>query len=263
MTTTALDVVLAEAWKGLRISWYYKFNMVMQLITMSVIFLFLVFFLGGGNLDRAQLSTAVLGYVVWFFAINMISAVGIDLIGEAQTGTLEQMCMSISPLALLLVGRAVAALVTATVLVAVLDMVLVIGFGTPIPVSGTGLLMMGITLAGLFGFALIIGGGTLVFKHVGALANLMINMILFTNGTLLSVDHFPGWLATVANSLPSTQGVTLLRAAVLDGRPVTSMWSDGSLPGLLVNSAVYLVLGWLVFEAGARRARVRGSLGQY
>jgi ABC-2 type transport system permease protein len=123
--------------------------------------------------------------------------------------------------------------------------------------------MLGITLAGLFGFALIIGGATLVFKHVGTLANLIINMLIFTNGTLLSVDHFPAWLTAVANTLPSTQGVTLLRESVLNGRPVASMWSDGSLPSLLANSAMYLVLGWLIFEAGARRARVRGSLGQY
>ncbi|MCW2917359.1 MAG: type transporter [Actinomycetia bacterium] len=263
MIFTGLHVVLAEARKCLRIAWYYKFDMVMQVVTLSFIFLLLVFFLGKGSVNSADLSTAVLGYLVWLYAINMINAVGIELIGEAQAGTLEQMYMSVSPPELAMVGRAVAALVTTTIMVGILDIALVLFLHTPIPVSWTGLAMLLITLAGLFGFALIIGGATLRFKHVGGLANLMINVIFFTNGTLLSIDHFPGWLTAIANSLPTTQGVTLLREAVLHGRSLPTMWGDGSLPRLLGNSAVYLVIGWLVFEAGARGARRRGSLGQY
>ncbi|WP_116201502.1 ABC transporter permease [Amycolatopsis circi] len=261
--SAAAHVVLAEARKGLRVNWYYKFNMVMQLVTLTAIFLFLVFFLGHGSMDPGQLTSALLGYVVWFYAVNMVSWVGIDLVSEAQTGTLEQMCMSVSPPELLLLGRAVAALVTTTGLVAVLDLVLLASFGVSVPVSGGGLLMLALTLTGLFGFGLMIGGAMLVFKHVGALANLMINMIIFTNGTLLPVDEFPRWLTTIANSLPSTQGVTMLRESVLQGRSLAAMWSDGGLPGLLLNTGIYLGLGVLVFEVGIRRARVRGSLGQY
>ncbi|HEY4458906.1 MAG TPA: ABC transporter permease [Pseudonocardiaceae bacterium] len=260
---TAASVVLAETRKGLRISWYYKFNMVMQLVTLSAIFLFLVFFLGNGNLDRGQLTTALLGYVVWFYAVNLISGVGIDLISEAQTGTLEQMCMSVSAPALLLLGRALSQLVTTTVLIAALDVVLTVTLHATVPLSLVGILLLLITLAGLFGFGLMIGGAVLVFKHVGALANLIVNMMIFTNGTLLPVDHFPRWLTLIVNSLPSTQGVTLLRESVLEGRSLIAMWSDGELPGLLLNTAIYLALGLLVFGLGLRRARHRGSLGQY
>jgi ABC-2 type transport system permease protein len=260
---TSVNIILAEARKSLRIAWYYKFEMAMQLVTLSVIFLFLIFFLGKGKVDSAELSSAVLGYLVWLYAINMINSVGIELIAEAQTGTLEQMCMSVSVAELALLGRAVATLVTTTIMIGVLDVALLVFLHTPIPFSFTGLAMLLITLAGLFGFALMIGGATLMFKHVGGLANLMINMIVFTNGTLLSVDHFPAWLAALANTLPSTRGVTLLRAAVLDGRSLGSMWGDGSLLLLLANSGMYLAAGWLVFEAGARGARRRGSLGLY
>jgi ABC-2 type transport system permease protein len=259
---TAAYTIMAETRKGLRLSWYYRFNLLMQLVTLSFIFLCLVFFIGNGSLRTEELSSAVLGYVVWFYAVNVINVVGIELVAEAQSGTLEQMCMSVSPSGVLLAGRAVSALITSTVMTLVLDIVLMIALRTPIPVSWTGLLLFAFTLIGIFGFGLMIAGATLVFKHVAALANLLINMMIFTNGTLLSVDHFPVWLRVAANALPGTQGVTVLREAILDGRPLSAVAHHG-LVGLLVNSAVYGVLGWVVFHAGSRRARGNGSLGQY
>ena len=259
---TAAFSIMAEVRKGLRMSWYYRFDLLMQLVTFSFIFLCLVFFVGNGRLRAEDLSSAVLGYVVWFYAVNVINMVGIELVGEAQSGTLEQMFMSVSPSGVLLAGRAVSALIASTVMTLVLDLVLVVVLRTPIPISWTGLLLFAVTLVGIFGFGLMIAGATLVFKHVAALANLLINMMIFTNGTLLSVEHFPTWLRVVANALPGTQGVTVLRAAILDGRPLSSVAHHG-LVGLLVNSAVYGVLGWVVFHAGSRRARSNGSLGQY
>lgn len=259
----AFHIVLAETRKNLTITWYYKFNLVMQLVALSTTFLFLVFFLGGGKLDGGKLSTALLGYIVWFYAVKMIGTVGIELVAEAQTGTLEQMCMSVRTPVLLLVGRALSALASTTALVALLDLVLWASTGTAVPVSAGGLLLFAVTLVGLFGFGLLIGAATLIYKHVHALSNLIMNMIIFTNGTLMSVNRFPHWLAAIANGLPSTRGVALLRESALDGRSLASMWTDGGLPNLLLNSAVYALLGGLAFHFGLRRARGKGSLGQY
>jgi ABC-2 type transport system permease protein len=259
----AARVVLGEAHKGILLTWYYKFNVLIQLLTLSTIFLFILYVLGQGKLDSSQLSASVLGYVVWFYAVNLITMVGIDLISEAQTGTLEQMYMSVVRPEFVLAGRALSSLASTTVLVIGFDIGIYLIHGTTVPMSWSGVVVLLITLAGLFGFGLALAGATLRFKNVQALANLVINMFIFMNGTLLAVSHFPRWLQVIANSLPSTQGITLLRSTVLDGRSLGSAWSHGALGGLLVNTMVYLVLGSVLFTVGARLARRRGSLGQY
>jgi len=77
------------------------------------------------------------------------------------------------------------------------------------------------------------------------------------------VDAMPTWLAAIARTLPSTQGIIVLRKILLDGRSLTSTWQDRSLVWLLVNSAIYFAVGWIVFATCERVAKRQGSLGQY
>lgn len=259
----ALRIILAEARKGLRILWYYKFNTLIQLLTLSVIFIVVLFFIGNGTIAPAQLATSAIGFMTWFYTISTVNSIGVELAGEAQTGTLEQMYMAIVPAELLLVGRLLTTLISSTLLMLLFDLGLLLFLRTQIPMSGPGLLVFLITLAGLFGFGLIIGGATLVFKHVYDLANLIINMFIFLNGTLLPVERLPGWLAGVARTLPSTQGIILLREVTMQGRSLAEIWADGRLLGLVLNSAAYLLCGWCVFKLCERHAQRQGTLGQY
>lgn len=261
--TTALGAIAAECRKGLRISWYYRFNILMQMVTVSVIFMFVLLVAGNGSLGTTATSAAMLGYAVWIFAVNIIGGVGSELVAEAQAGTLEQMCMSVAPTELLLIGRALASMIATTAQLILFDLVLVVFLQRSIPVSWAGLLVLLLTLFGLFGFGLLLGGATLVFKNVQALSNLIVNLFIFVNGTLLSVSHFPRWLATIANSLPSTLGVTLLRRVVTGHESFGSSSVDRQLLELILNSAIYFALGWTVFEFASRAARKRGNLGQY
>jgi ABC-2 type transport system permease protein len=256
-------VILAETRKGLRILWYYKFNMLTQLITLSVIFIVVLFFIGNGSITQDRLSTSVLGFIVWFYTVNALTTVGIELAGEAQAGTLEQMYMAIVPSELILVGRALTTIISTTCLIVLFDLGLILFLHTAIPMSWQGLLVFLVTLVGLFGTGLIIAGATLIFKHVHDLANLIINMFIFLNGTLLPIERLPRWLASVATTLPSTQGIILLREVVLNGRSLGDIWADGRLLDLLLNSGMYLLVGWGIFKLCERIAQRQGSLGQY
>ena len=126
-----------------------------------------------------------------------------------------------------------------------------------------GLLVLAMTLVGVYGFGFIVAGATLVFKQVESFANLMQNVLVFLNGTLLPVHNMPGWLANIARLLPSTQGIVVLRRILLDGQSLASVWRDGSLLWLIVHSALFLATGWLVFGICERVAKEQGSLGQY
>ena len=91
----------------------------------------------------------------------------------------------------------------------------------------------------------------------------MTNVLLFLNGALLPVHHFPGWLETIAVFLPTTQGIIVLRKVVVDGASLIAVWEDGSMVFLAVQSVLYLAVGWALFIVGERVAKRRGTLGQY
>jgi ABC-2 type transport system permease protein len=70
-------------------------------------------------------------------------------------------------------------------------------------------------------------------------------------------------MAAVANTLPTTLGISALRALMIDGRPLSRLWTDGTLAGLALHSTVYLFAGWLTFRWCEQHARRHGTLGHY
>lgn len=135
--------------------------------------------------------------------------------------------------------------------------------GIRIPLRWQGIPLLVLTLIGVMGFGYLVAGATLIFKQSESLANLVENVLLFINGTMVPVDAMPSWLVRIARTLPSTQGIVLLRRAVLDGQSLASSWQDGSLIWLIAHSAIYVTAGWLAFGFCERMAKQQGSLGQY
>lgn len=259
----SLLAMFNETYKRFLIMWDYKFNVFTQLVVIGVIFIGASFFLGNGQFNPQQLTVLFLGYVVWFYARIVIMSTGSDLVGEAQEGTLEQMYMTPAPTEILVVGRVLATLLTTTIMVFMTAIALILILGISIPLRWEGLVVIGLTLAGLFGFALLLGGLTLVFKQVESLADLIQNALLFLTGSLLPIDHFPPWLSAFSRTLPITQGIDVLRKVLLNGQSLIAAWNDRSLIWLIVNSLLYLVIGWIIFKRCEQVARKQGSLSHY
>jgi ABC-2 type transport system permease protein len=259
----SLLALLNETYKRLLIIWTYKFNILTQLITVGLIFLGLSFLVQRGRFDPSQSSSILLGYVVWFYARIVIMSTSGDWIGEARSGTLEQMYMSPAPTWVLLLGRMFALLVSTTIMVLLPTLSMVLLFGIRIPLRWEAIPILLITLAGLFGFTLVLSGAALVFKQIDELADLVQNTLLFLTGSLLPVSRFPDWLEAVAKTLPITQGIIVLRNVVLGGQSLLTAWTNGSLPWLLFHSTIYVGVGWLIFRQCEIFAKKQGSLGQY
>lgn len=260
---TALVIVLGEIRKGLLISWTYRANMVVSMFTLGFIFVSIGFLMGEGELDPEQLASMFVGYLTWFYTLSAIGDLSWGLRGEMNAGTLEQMSMSPAPIGLVLMGRVLANLILSTVQTLFLGSAFFLLLDISVPMRWEGIPVLALTLVGVFGFGFIIAGATLVFKQVESFANLIQNALLFLNGTLLPVRAMPGWLAGAARTMPSTQGIVVLRQVVLEGQSLAAVWQDGSLVWLIVHSVIYLAVGWLVFTYCERVAKQRGSLGQY
>lgn len=260
---TSIAIMTNETRKGLIIAWAYKFNWLVGVFMLCFIFVGIGFFMGNGELDNDILAPALLGYLVWFYALEAISNMSWSLREETQTGTLEQMNMSPLSMGMLLVGRALSTLISTTIMVMIAGLTLMLLLNIRLPVKLAALLPFGLTLAGLYGFGFIIGGLTLIYKHTESFANLIQNALLFLNGAFLPVDRLPRTLEIIATALPSTQGIIVTRRIVIEGYNLLDVWQDGSLPFLIVHSALFFIGGLLFFKWCELVARRRGTLGQY
>lgn len=263
MIKSALIAVLGEIRKGLLVRWTYRANLVISLLTLGLIFVGIAFFMGGGELEPDRVTWSLLGYLTWMYAALAVSDLSYGLRGEMNAGTLEQMAMSPAPIGLILLGRVLANFIVTTVQVFLMGGLFSLLLDVRIPMRWQGLPVLGLTLLGVFGFGFIVAGAVLVLKQVESFANMVNNALAFLNGSFLPIGAMPGWMAGIARTLPSTQGIVVLRRVVLDGRSLASVWEDRSLVWLLVHSAIYFAVGWLVFGFCEQVAKRQGSLGQY
>ena len=264
---TTYRAAYAEAVKGVLLILGYRFNNVAYMATFVFVFIGVGFFMGNGRLQAGSLESPLLGYMVWFFGLKAIEHMAFMLSEEARAGTLEQMYMTTAPMGLVMLGRSLGTLAVAAVQAAIIGGAIVLLLHLPVafdpPVVIAAAPVFALTMVGLFGFGFVVAGLTIVFKQIGTVVNMIQNLLLFLSGALLPVDRLPPGLATFAKTLPSTQGIVVLREVVFARHSLADAWFDGSLPWLLAHSTLYFVLGWLFYARCEAIAKQQGSLGQY
>src|SRR5579871_3120107 len=166
--STPVIAVLNETRKGLLLNWSYRFNALAEIISMTLIFIGVLFFIGNGELQADRMAPALVGYIMWFFAMSSITSMSFALTEEAQSGTLEQMFMEPSDSSVILLGRALATTLWGILQILVIGLALVLILRISLPLRWQGLPVFILTLLGLTGLGFIVGGLTLVFKHVNA-----------------------------------------------------------------------------------------------
>ena len=249
--------------KGFWLLWSYRYNSIAELVTIAIMFIGLSFLLSRGQMNSAEVSSTLLGYLVWFFGITAISNMSFNLTEEARAGTLEQMFMSPVPITVIVIGRVFAMMVVAVAQVFLVGLSIMLLMGLEIPLRWEGIPIFFVTIFGFLGFGFIIGGITLLYKQVHSIAGLIQNTLIFLTGAIVPVSVFPNWLEFFTQLLPSTQGIIVLRDVVLEDQSLFAVWQDGSLILLFLNSGLYFVGGLLIFTLCENIARRQGNLGQY
>ena len=252
-----------EAYKRLLMLWRYKFNMLVKLIGVILIFVGFGVVIPGGGFSTTTLAPTFLGYIIWFYARFVVSAAASDLVMETYTGTLEQIYMSPVSAGFLLLARLFALLISTTILVALPTAGILLLWHITIPFRLAAMPVFIVTLVGLFGFSLALSGLSLVFKQIDDASILIQILLLFLTGTMLPIDRFPSWLELVARALPLTQGIAMLKGLVFDGQSLAAVWTDGSMFWLALNSLIYVCVGLLLYRWGEYTAKSYGLLGLY
>lgn len=167
-----------------------------------------------------------------------------------------------SPLRLLF-ARNVALVIYYTLRVLFIGGVIMLLLRMPLPALSPGaILVYLLVFVSPFGLALTIAGLHLVYKNVDAITYPLTTILLFLTGALAPLDNVPA-LYALSRFLPLSAGVDVLREMLVQRETMLSVVAAPAFSQLLLNSAIYLAIGLLVFNWAHKRALADGSLAHY
>ncbi len=230
-----------------------------QMVTFPIFYLLIVLFMGSGRLRADLLLPTLLGMVALTFVHEQVNRVFWSYLGDIQSGVLEQAYLTRLPSAALILGRQVAAVVSAlpTVLaVLVTGVVAIVLGGGDVPLDPRLLVPMAAIVVGTCGLALVLCGLTLAYRRIEIVTQLSVAICAIAGGTLVPLSAMPGWIAALSRVfVPLAPGIEAMRDILLRGRPLSLGW-------LLVQPILITAAGVVVFARLERLAKRRGSLSR-
>ncbi len=218
--------------------------------------------ISGGEYGKDEQLLVLVGWLTWMVASDCMSELPAVITEEAQTGTLEQVCLVPVPLATLLALRSLAYLigVGAKGLLAAILAALVIA---PLPAGPVLVVLFLISLVGAYGLGFLFAGMALVFKRTESLVGLVFSLMIFLTGALVGLESL-GWIYEVLKlALPLTWGISLMREALAVEETLLALSHPEKLLSLGIHSLVYLAVGLAVLGLGYKQARKKGTLAHY
>lgn len=218
------------------------------------------------NVIRGQGEQYFAFLVVGLISLNLVSSTIYALPGGLQnatsTGTLEALLATPTPVSALLVGLSGYEILFSLIRGAL--MLIAAGFlgarvewlqlGASIPIVAL------VVLAHL-PIAIITAAMVLAFRTRGPLPQLVLLLSTFLGGVYYPTTVIPGWMESVSAFIPLTYGLTALRAVLLEGQSMASVWQElVILVGITIVTT--LLSGW-AFRAALSYARRVGNLAQY
>lgn len=216
------------------------------------------------SFDADQTSRIFIGFAVFMFYYLQTAKIFWRLLGEIQTGTLEQVRLSPLPSwVIAIAGGTLSAVVETSLVLAAVYLAVKLIVGLDLHWRVAGLVPLLFLIAGAAGYSLLIGGLVLVWKRIELVNEGLFAMLFMFGGMFVPLDRMPDWAAAVARLLPLVHATQSLRNVLLDGRSVTTMGGDGGLTWLVATTVAWLLAGIVVFQVGERIAERQGSLSRY
>ncbi|TME68953.1 MAG: ABC transporter permease, partial [Chloroflexi bacterium] len=189
--------------------------------------------ISGGVVDPAAVSHFVLyllvGTIAWRFLGIIFENIGEVIAWERWEGTIEYTFMSPVPRFTHLIGMCGATLVRATAFsVAILGAVTLF---VPVDLSRANVLSAVVLL--LVGAMAFVGLGIasasfpLLWTEKGLqMAYIVQAVVLLVSGVYYPVDVLPSWMQALSTISPATYVIRGMRAALLDGADLTTLWPE-------------------------------------
>jgi len=265
MSTIAVPIAFqtrlaqTELEKGLRLMWRRRSLVVAATIVYGLTYLGISLFIGGGHLVK-ELMVRTLPAMLAVLVASTAAVEGTAGISEEiNGGTLEQTRLSPARAEVQALGRMTALGIEGLAVAVVVGIVFVLGVGLDITPHPAALIPAALTILDALGYGLIMTALVVRVASIGAISHVGNMAIMAFGGMLVPVSVFPHGLEIFARFIPTTLGVESINTT-LAGHGLGATWSDGTLPWLMVHTAVVLIAGFTLYAINIRHAQREGGL---
>ena len=199
-----------------------------------------------------NLSSLVLGFVVWTFLLGILQGIAEDIQREAVQGTLEQLAMSKYGLMTILLVRSVLTVLVSLLPAGIIVALLVWITGAKLELRTSGLWSVLALGVGAMGLSLTLGALALYFKNVSMLFTIVQFGLL---PYILALRSWDGWMVWI----PLAPSLYLANTSFVLGSPANAQLTLFA----FLNSASLVVLGWAAFAYSYGLVRKKGNLSMY
>ncbi|MEU8251016.1 ABC transporter permease [Nonomuraea sp. NPDC048916] len=238
-----------------------------QMITFPLFYLLIVLFMGRGQLRADLLLPVLLGMVALTFIHEQVNRMFWSYLGDIQSGVLEQTYLTPLPSATSILGRQVAAVISAlptALAVLATGAVAITVQGGHLPFDAQVIVPLAAIALGTCGLALILCGLTLVFKRIEIITQLSVAVYAIAGGTLVPLAAMPDLIAFLSRLLvPIAPGIEAMRDILLGGHSLATLPTGWGLGWLLAQPLLIVAAGVILFNRLEHLAKRRGTLGRY
>jgi ABC-2 type transport system permease protein len=230
--------------------------------TLTIVFIAKGFEATGGEIDVERATTTLLiGAVVWAYLGIIFEFITETVAWERWEGTIEYTFMAPLSRGMHLSGTGVFSVFYGLVRAVLLFVVVALFFDLALESANfaAALVILLVASISFFGIGIMTAVLPLLSPEKGAqLGFVAQGLLLVVSGVYYPVSVLPNWMEWLSTISPATYALDGIRAAILDGAPLSSLWHD--IWPLIVIGVASIPIGLWVFSLGERHAKRCGKL---
>ena len=230
--------------------------------TLTIVFIAEGVEASGGTLDvNRQTTVLLIGAVIWAYLGIIFEILTETVAWERWEGTIEYTFMAPLSRVVHLGGMGVFAVAYGVLRAGLLFGVIAFFFDLEMPEANflAALIVLAAASVSFIGIGMMTAVLPLISPEKGTqLGFVAQGMLLVVSGVYYEVDVLPGFMQAIAVISPATYALEGIRAAILGGAGIGSLWGD--LWPLMVIGVISIPLGLKIFERGERYAKQHGKL---
>jgi ABC-2 type transport system permease protein len=230
--------------------------------TLTIVFIAKGVQASGGQLDvNRQTTILLIGGVIWAYLGIIFEILTETVAWERWEGTIEYTFMAPLSRPVHLLGMGVFAVAYGVLRAGLLFGVIAFFFHLVMPNANfvAALTILAVASVSFIGIGMMTAVLPLVSPEKGSqLGFIAQGMLLVVSGVYYSVKVLPAPMQAISKISPATYALEGIRASILEGASVGSLWHD--LWPLIIIGVVSIPLGLAVFRRGERYAKQHGKL---
>lgn len=212
------------------------------------------------------LTFIVLGTILFMFVSSAIWGAGNAIRWEQESGTFEVLWITPVSRVDILIGTSISETIWASINVFIQYLIISLFLELHFAWNGVilSIIVLVLTIIGLYGLGVLMAGIIIVFKEPGTLTEMIETGLHFITPVRYSLLALPGWIRIISLVIPFTLGLSVIRKLLT---PEILLYPTVEPIVFVVSLVIIDILIWLsgiyLFTKMETHTRKKGSLGAY